>query len=59
MRIGNYNCFSYKQREYLFKNGLKEIHEMVHSETGRTFWVYLRNEQLDELLNNWTNRSNL
>lgn len=59
MRKGNYNCFSYKLKEYLFVNGLHPIHEMIHSKTNRTFWIYERSNELDILLNNWTNKSNL
>lgn len=53
MRIGNYNCFSYKQKEFLKQNGLEPIHEMVHSKTNRTLWVFTRNESLDNLLSEW------
>lgn len=56
MRKGNYNCFSYKLKEYLFKNGVNPIHEMIHSKTKRTFWVYERDNKLDELLSKWGNK---
>lgn len=59
MRKDNYNCFSYKVKQYLYKNNVMEIHTQVHSKTGRTFWVYVRDEKLDELLSNWTNKTNL
>lgn len=59
MRKGNYNCFSYKQRQYLLENGLEPIHEMIHSSTKRTFWIFERNDHLDKLLSNWTNKTNL
>ncbi len=55
----NYNCFSFKQMKFLMSNGEIPIHCMAHKETKRTFWIFERNGQLDELLNAWTNKTNL
>ncbi|MFD2681193.1 hypothetical protein [Bacillus seohaeanensis] len=56
MRTDNYNCFSYYQKEFLVANGLTPLREMVHSKTGKTFWIFSRSEEkLSELLVKWTN----
>ncbi|HJF32213.1 MAG TPA: hypothetical protein K8V56_10645 [Sporosarcina psychrophila] len=53
MRKGNYNCFSYKLKDFLHANEVVYIHHQVHSVTNKSFWVYERNILLDELLNQW------
>lgn len=55
----NYNCFSIKQMQFLLANGEVPIHCMAHSETKRTFWIFERTEQLNTLLDAWTNKTNL
>lgn len=50
----NYNCFSFNQMKYLNARGQKPIHVMMHQETGNTFWIFKKSEELDKLLKMWT-----
>lgn len=48
-----YYCYSYPQKKYLMDNGEKYVLKGVHTTSQKTYWVFERNEKLDELLNNW------
>jgi len=52
----NYNCFSYNQMKFLLTQGQKPIHVMMHQETGNTFWIFKKSDELDKLLKNWSTK---
>ena len=49
-----YMCYSIHLHEFLKKNGLKTIGEVRHSKTGRTAFIYNKDEKLNCLLNTWS-----
>ena len=53
-----YMCYSIYLHEFLKKNGLTTIGEMRHPKTGRTAFIYNKDEKLNRLLDTWSaNRS--
>ena len=48
-----YFCYSPNLNRYLQRNGLRTIGVGKNVHTGRQFWQYERNEDLDELLDKW------
>lgn len=48
-----YYCYNTVKKNYLLENGLQYIDKDIHKRTGKTFWIFVRGSQLDELLNNW------
>jgi len=56
MRKDNYNCFSYNQMKWLSSQGVEPIHVMIHQDTKRTFWIFKKCDELDNLLKAWTIR---
>lgn len=50
MKTQYYNCFSYNQMKHLVEGGAKAIDVKMHHTTKKTFWVFVRDELLDELL---------
>lgn len=49
-----YNCFSYKQHEYLRELGFTPVTRLVHHETQKTIWVYSLNNTLSIALKAWS-----
>ena len=49
-----YICYSIPQRDYLKANGIRYEVGGKSFNTGCSFWVYIKNEKLDKLLNEWT-----
>jgi len=49
-----YCCYSINLRNYLYKNGLKYELAALNPNTGRLFWIYIKNQKLDKLLTNWS-----
>lgn len=49
-----YNCYSINQMKFLQFNGLQPYKKMKHDGTGKDFWIYVRNEKLNLLLNEWS-----
>ena len=48
-----YCCYSLPLREYLYKNGLRYKLAALNPNSKKMFWVYIKDEKLDVLLNEW------
>lgn len=48
-----YYCYSYPQKDYLITNGLYCVVKGIHPKTNKKYWVFERNDKLDNLLNKW------
>ena len=51
-----YTCYSLNLRNYLYDNGLKYKLAARNPNSNKLFWVYVKNEKLDELLVKWGTR---
>lgn len=49
-----YCCYSLNLREFLYKNGLRYKIAALNPNSKSLFWVYVKNEKLDKLLNEWS-----
>ena len=49
-----YICYSIPQRDYLTSHGIRYEVGGKSFNTNCPFWVYIKNEKLDKLLNEWT-----
>lgn len=49
-----YCCYSINLRDFLYKNGIKYELCALNPNTQNMFWVYIRNERLNELLSQWS-----
>ena len=49
-----YICYCIPQRNYLKSNGIRYEVGGKSFNTNCPFWVYIKNEKLDKLLNEWT-----
>lgn len=54
MDVKLYCCYSLPLRNYLRKNGMKYNLAALNPNSKKLFWVYIKNEKLDELLNKWS-----
>ena len=54
-----YCCYSLNLRNYLYENGMRYKLAALNPNSKSLFWVYVKGEKLDKLLNNWSeNRRN-
>ena len=49
-----YCCYSLNLREFLYKNGLRYKIAALNPNSKSLFWVYVKDEKLDRLLNEWS-----
>ena len=49
-----YCCYSLNLRNYLYENGLKYKLAALNPNSKSLFWVYVKNKELDKLLNDWS-----
>ena len=49
-----YCCYSINLRNYLYENGLKYELVAKNPNSDNLFWVFIKNEKLDKLLNEWS-----
>ena len=49
-----YCCYSLNLRNFLYKNVLKYELAAKNPNSDKLFWVYIKDEKLDELLIKWT-----
>ena len=48
-----YTCYSLNLRNYLYKHGLKYKLAARNPNSNKLFWVYVKDEKLNELLIKW------
>lgn len=49
-----YCCYSLNLRNYLYENGMRYKLAALNPNSKRLFWIYIKGEKLDKLLNNWS-----
>ena len=49
-----YCCYSLNLRDFLYKNGVKYELCALNPNSKSMFWVYMRNEKLNKLLDEWS-----
>lgn len=49
-----YCCYSLNLREFLYENGLRYKLAALNPNSKSLFWVYVKDEKLDKLLNEWS-----
>ena len=49
-----YCCYSLNLREFLYKNGLRYKLAALNPNSKSLFWVYVKDEKLGQLLNEWS-----
>lgn len=53
MNVELYCCYSLPLRNFLYKNGMRYKLAALNPNSKKLFWVYIKNKQLDKLLNEW------
>lgn len=51
-----YCCFSLNLKNYLSENGVRYELEALSKSTHKTFWLYVIDKRLQELLQEWAAR---
>lgn len=54
MDVNLYCCYSLNLREFLNKNGIRYKLAALNPNSRSLFWVYIKDEKLDKLLNEWS-----
>lgn len=54
MNVDLYCCYSINLRNYLKENGLRYKLAALNPNSKELFWVYVKDQKLDELLNKWS-----
>lgn len=54
MDVELYCCYSLPLRNYLRNNGVKYKLAALNPNSNKLFWVYVKDEKLDNLLNEWS-----
>lgn len=49
-----YCCYSLNLRNFLYQNGVQYELAAKNPNSDKLFWVYIKNQKLDELLTKWT-----
>lgn len=49
-----YCCYSLNLREFLYKNGMRYKLAALNPNSKSLFWVYVKDDKLDMLLNEWS-----
>lgn len=51
-----YCCYSLNLKNYLSENGIRYEIEALSKSTRKTFWLYIIDDKLNQLLQEWTIR---
>lgn len=54
MDVELYCCYSLPLRNFLYENGLRYKLAALNSNSKKLFWVYVKDEKLNELLKRWS-----
>ena len=57
--VNLYCCYSLNLRNYLYDNGLRYKLAALNPNSKSLFWVYVKNEELDKLLNKWSSNKQI
>lgn len=52
--VNLYCCYSLNLRNYLYDNGMRYKLAALNPNSKSLFWVYIKSEKLDSLLNEWS-----
>lgn len=52
--VNLYCCYSLNLRNYLYDNGMRYKLAALNPNSKSLFWVYVKDEKLDRLLNEWS-----
>ena len=53
-KVKLYCCYSLNLRKFLFNNGVEYDLAALNPNSQNLFWVYVKDEKLDKLLNEWS-----
>lgn len=56
MDVELYCCYSINLRDYLRENGLRYKLAALNPNSKNLFWVYVKNEKLNDLLKKWSSQ---
>lgn len=56
MKSDLYCCYSIKLRDYLYSHGLRYKLAALNPNSKKLFWIYIKDESLDELLSKWSSK---
>jgi len=54
MNVELYCCYSLNLRNFLHKHGVKYRLAALNPNNQKLFWVYVKDEKLNQLLSRWT-----
>ena len=54
MEVELYCCYSLPLRDFLFENGLRYKLAALNPNSQELFWVYVKDEKLNNLLDRWS-----
>ncbi len=54
MNVELYFCYSLNLRNFLYDNGMRYKLAALNPNSKSLFWVYVKDEKLDKLLNEWS-----
>ena len=54
MEVELYTCYSLPLRNYLRDNGMRYKLAALNPNSKKLFWVYVKNEKLNTLLDRWS-----
>ena len=54
MNVELYCCYSHPLRKFLYENGLRYKLAATNPNSQKLFWVYIKDEKLDKLLERWS-----
>ena len=54
MDVELYTCYSLQLRNYLRDNGMRYKLAALNPNSQKLFWVYVKNEKLNNLLDRWS-----
>lgn len=55
-KVELYTCYSLNLRNYLYENGIKYKLAAKNPNSNKLFWIYVKDEKLDELLTKWSTK---
>jgi len=51
-------CYSGKLKQFLCNKGFRFLHKGLNDSTNKQFWVFIKDEKLNEARTQWSKREN-